>query len=44
MNKNTWIIGFTLFAMFFGAETLFFQQISVSIVDISYGRLYLHLL
>ncbi|HDL0656474.1 TPA: branched-chain amino acid transport system II carrier protein, partial [Staphylococcus aureus] len=22
MNKNTWIIGFTLFAMFFGAGNL----------------------
>src|SRR5699024_6405040 len=24
MNKNTWIIGFTLFAMFFGAVNLIF--------------------
>ena len=24
MNKNTWIIGFTLFAMFFGAGNLIF--------------------
>ncbi|HDJ1344128.1 TPA: branched-chain amino acid transport system II carrier protein, partial [Staphylococcus aureus] len=22
MNKNTWVIGFTLFAMFFGAGNL----------------------
>ncbi|HDE8205617.1 TPA: branched-chain amino acid transport system II carrier protein [Staphylococcus aureus] len=25
MNKNTWVIGFTLFAMFFGAGNLIFQ-------------------
>ncbi|WP_407816026.1 branched-chain amino acid transport system II carrier protein, partial [Staphylococcus aureus] len=24
MNKNTWIIGFTLFAIFFGAGNLIF--------------------
>lgn len=24
MNKNTWVIGFTLFAMFFGAGNLIF--------------------
>ena len=24
MNKNTWIVGFTLFAMFFGAGNLIF--------------------
>ena len=32
MNKNTWVIGFTLFAMFFGAGNQIFLLISDWIV------------